>query len=84
LEEKGVLDEYINKFLELISYVSYIKDEKVKMERFMSGLPQSFQDIIEFDEPKILEDTIRKAMYCYEQFTNKTKPHEDWKKKSSL
>jgi hypothetical protein len=63
--------------------VPYIKDEKVKMQRFISGLPQSFRDIIEFDEPKTLEDTIQKARYCYEQFKNKTKPHEDWKKKSS-
>jgi hypothetical protein len=23
-------------------------------------------------------------MYCYEQFSNKTEPREDWKKKSSL
>jgi hypothetical protein len=33
------IDEYINKFLELITYVPYIKDEKVKMQRFISGLP---------------------------------------------
>jgi hypothetical protein len=47
-------------------------------------LPQSFQDIIEFYEPNILEFTIQKARYCYEQFKNKTEPHEDWKKKSSF
>jgi hypothetical protein len=45
------IDEYINKFLVLIRCVPYIKDEKVKMQRFISGLPQSFQDRIEFDEP---------------------------------
>ena len=27
-----IIDEYINKFLELIRYVPYIKDEKVKMQ----------------------------------------------------
>jgi hypothetical protein len=77
------IDEYINKFLEFIRYVPYIKDEKVKIQRFISGLPQSFQDIIEFDEPKTLEDTIWKARYCYEQFKNKVEPHKDWKKKSN-
>jgi hypothetical protein len=46
------IDEYINKFLELMRYVPYIEDEKVKMQLFISGLPQSFRDIIEFDEPK--------------------------------
>jgi len=29
---KLTIDEYINKFLELIRYVPYIKDEKVKMQ----------------------------------------------------
>jgi hypothetical protein len=36
------IDEYINKFLEMMRYVPYIKDEKVKMQRFISGLPQSY------------------------------------------
>jgi hypothetical protein len=52
------IDEYINKFLELIRYVPYIKNEKVKMQQFISGIPWSFQDRIEFDEPNTLEDTI--------------------------
>jgi hypothetical protein len=48
------IDEYINKFIELMRYVPYIKDEKVKMQRFISGLPQSYQDKIEFDETNTL------------------------------
>jgi hypothetical protein len=48
------IDEYVNKFLKLMRYVPYIKDEKVKMKRFISGLPQSFRDMIEFDEPNTL------------------------------
>jgi hypothetical protein len=63
---KLTIDEYINKFLKLIRYVPYIKDEKVNTQRFISRLPQSFCDKIEFDEPKTLQDTIRKARYCYE------------------
>jgi hypothetical protein len=55
------IDEYINKFMELMMYVPYIKDEKVNMKRFLSGLPQSFQNKIEFDEPKTMEETIQKA-----------------------
>jgi hypothetical protein len=30
--------EYIKNFLELMRYVPYIKDEKVKMQQFISGL----------------------------------------------
>jgi hypothetical protein len=41
-------------------------------------------DKIEFDEPKTLEDTIQKEMYCYEKFKHKTKPNKDWKKKGKL
>jgi hypothetical protein len=33
------IDEFVNKFLELLRYVPYIKYEKEKMQRFMSGLP---------------------------------------------
>ena len=28
------MEEYANKFLELLRYVGYIKDEKVKIQRF--------------------------------------------------
>ena len=57
------MEEYANKFLELLRYV---KDEKVKIQRFMSGLPQSYKDRIEFYEPKTMEEVIRKAKYCCE------------------
>jgi hypothetical protein len=77
------IDEYVNKFLKLLRYVPYIKDEKVKMQRFISGLPQTYWDRIEFEGPNTLEETIQKARYFYEQFGSKTEPHEDWKKKSS-
>ena len=59
------MEEYANKFLELLRYVRYIRDEKVKVQRFLSGLPQSYKDRIEFYEPRTLEEAIRKAKYCY-------------------
>jgi hypothetical protein len=67
-----IIEEYVNKFLELLRYVPYIKDEKVKVKQFVSGLPQTYQNKIEFDEPNTLEDTIQKAMYYYEQFGSQT------------
>ena len=33
------MDEYANKLLELLRYVRYIRDEKVKVQWFLSGLP---------------------------------------------
>ena len=60
------MEEYENKFLDLLRYVRYIKDEKVKIQRFLSGLPQSYKDKIEFYEPRNLEEVIGKDTYCYE------------------
>ena len=53
------MEEYANKFLELLRYVRYIRDEKVKVQRFLSGLPQSYKDRIEFYDPRTLEEAIR-------------------------
>jgi hypothetical protein len=55
------MDEYENKFLELLRYVKYIRYEKVKIQCFLSGLPQSYKDIIDFDEPQTLDEAIAKA-----------------------
>jgi hypothetical protein len=55
---KLTIEEYVSKFLELLRYVPYIKEEKEKVQRFISGLPKGYQNRIEFDEPKTLEDTI--------------------------
>jgi len=73
------MDDYANKFLELLRYVPYIKDEKVKIQHFLSGFPQSYKDTIEFDEAKTLDDTIRYVKYCYEQSGNKPEFSNIWK-----
>ena len=77
------MEEYANKFLELLRYVKYIQDDKVKNRHFLSGIPTAYKDRIEFDEPRTLEEAIRKAKYCYDQ--NKSKPgfHKAWKDKKN-
>jgi hypothetical protein len=60
------MEEYQNKFLELVRYLSYIKDEKEKISRFLSGLPAFYKVKIQFDEPKTLEETIKKDKYLYD------------------
>jgi hypothetical protein len=52
------IEEYVNKFLDLLRYVPYIKAEKAKVQCFINGLPKDYRDRIEFDEPKTLEGTI--------------------------
>jgi hypothetical protein len=60
------IDEYVNKFLELLRYAKYINDGEVKIQCLLSGLRQSYKDRIEFDDPQTLDEAIRNANYCYE------------------
>jgi hypothetical protein len=53
------IDEYERRFLELLKYVSFIKDEKVKIHRYLSGIPSFISDKIQYDDPNTLEETIR-------------------------
>ena len=73
------MDEYANTFLELLRYVRYIRDEKVKVQRFLSGLPQSYKDRIKFYEPRSLEEEIRRVKYFYEKRKGKPDYHKTWK-----
>ena len=41
-------DEYTSRFLELLSYVPYLKDEKVKIQRFITRLLAAYKDWINF------------------------------------
>jgi len=60
------MDAVINRFLDLLHYVPYIKEEKVKIQQFLGCLPPSFHDGIEFDMPKMLDTTLHKAWLYYE------------------
>ena len=77
------MEEYANKFLELLKYVRYIKDEKVKIQHFLSELPQSYKDRIELYEPRTLEEATSKAKYCYEKRKGKPDYHKAWMDKNS-
>ena len=77
------MEEYVNKFLELLRYVRYIRADKVKIQHFLSGLPQSYKDRIEFGEPRTLEEAIRKAKYCYDKNKSKSDIDKAWKDKKN-
>ena len=40
------MDAYEKKFLELLTYANYIKDEKVKIQIYLSVLPTFYKDKI--------------------------------------
>eukprot|EP00253_Pinus_taeda_P017334 PITA_17334 len=61
------MDEFITRFTSLLRYVPYIREEKAKVQRFVSSLPAYMQERIEFDNPKSMDEVIRKARICYQQ-----------------
>jgi hypothetical protein len=65
--ETMTLDEYEKWFFELLKYVDFIKNEKVKIQRFLCGLPSFYSDKIHYDNPKTLEEIIRRERHIYEQ-----------------
>ena len=77
------MDEYVNEFLKFLRYVWYIRDEKVKVQWFLSGFPQAYKDRIEFYEPRTLKEAIRKDKYFYEQRKGKPDYHKAWKDKKN-
>ena len=59
------MEEYGNNFLGLLKYVVFIKDEKVKVQKILSGLPSFYKEKIQYDESRTLTKTIRKTKYMY-------------------
>ena len=66
------MDEYENNFLELLRYVGFMKEEKVKIESFLSCFPSFYKDTIQYHEPKTLKELIRKAKHMYDQNKGRT------------
>jgi hypothetical protein len=61
------IDEYERRFLELLKYVSFIKDETMNIQRYLSRLPSFISDKIQYNDTKTLEETIRREKFLYDQ-----------------
>jgi hypothetical protein len=72
------IDEYERSFLELLKYVPFIKDEALKIQRYLSGLPPSIGDKIQYDDPKTMEETIRRVKSLHEQQREKPTFRKAW------
>jgi hypothetical protein len=75
------MEEYENKFLGLLKYVGFIKDYKVKIQRFLSGFPSFYKENIQYDEPRNFTETIRKTKYLYEQGKGSKYLQKSWRDK---
>ena len=76
------MKELNSKFLSLLRYVPYIVDEKTKEQRFLSCLPYHIKARIEYDNPKTLEEAMRKVNFYYEH-NRKKESMANWKAKKN-
>jgi hypothetical protein len=76
--------EYEKKFMGLLKYVWFTGDEKVKIQRFLSGLPPFYKEKIKYDEPKTLKEAIKKAKYLSEQGQRRESLQKYWKDKKNV
>jgi hypothetical protein len=75
-----MISEYERIFLELLKYVIFIKDE-VKIHRYLSGFPSFISEKIQYDDPKTLEETVRRVKCIYEQQRGRLNFQKDWEGK---
>eukprot|EP00253_Pinus_taeda_P008897 PITA_08897 len=79
------MDEFVTRFTSLLRYVPYIREEKAKVQRFVSSLPSYMQERIEFDNPKSMDEVICKARICYQQGKQKGETSSrKWNEKKSF
>jgi hypothetical protein len=76
--------KYENNFFGILKYVRFIGDEKVKIQRFLSGMPTFYNENIKYDEPKNLTEAIRKDKYLYEQGQGREPLQKSWKDKKKM
>jgi hypothetical protein len=72
------IDEYECRFLELPKYVPFIKEETVKIQMYLSGLSPSIGDKIQYDDPKTMEEMIRREKCLYEKQRENTTFRKAW------
>jgi hypothetical protein len=82
--ESMTIDEYERRFLELLKYVSFIKDETVKIQIYLSGFPSFISDKIQYDDPKTLEETIRRSKCLYDNQKSRPTFQKPWEGKKKF
>jgi len=71
----------MDEFTSLLRYVPYIHEEKAKVQWFFSILPLFMKEPLEFDNPKTMDEVIRKARVCYQQNKQKVEAGKKWNDK---
>jgi hypothetical protein len=61
------MDEYWKMLFESLKYVDFIKHDNVKIQEFLSGLPSSYSEKIQYDNPNTLVEAKRRKNDLYEK-----------------
>lgn len=79
------MDEFITRFTSLLRYIPYIREEKAKVQRFVSSFPPYMRERIDFNNPKSMDEAICKARICYQQSKQKGEAAgRKWNEKNSF
>ena len=73
------MEDYEKKFLEILNYADFIKDEKVKIQRFLSGLPEYYRDKINMIDQGTLRIPYGRKKHLYEDNASKAPYENNWK-----
>jgi hypothetical protein len=76
------IEYFVTKFVNMMRYVPYLREEKEKVQWFMSCLPQAYKDKIEFINPNMMDEVIRHTKLCYNQFKQRYENTKTWKDKN--
>jgi hypothetical protein len=82
--ESMTIYEYERRFLELFKNFSFIKDETVKIHRYLSGFPSFISDKIQYDDRMTLEETIRRDKCLYDRKKSSPTFQKSWEDKKKF
>jgi hypothetical protein len=61
-----------------------IKDEQVNIQRYLRGFPYFISDKIQYDDPKTLEETTRRAKCLYGHHKGRPTYQKAWEDKKKV
>lgn len=68
------MNEFIAKLTSLLWYVPYIWEEKKKVQLFINNFSFYMKEWLEFDNPKTMDDVVRKVWIYCQQMKIKIRP----------
>ena len=77
------IEEFVTKFFNIQCYVPYLKDANEKVYEFISFLPLTYKDKIEFDMPKSMDEENRKDKLYYILFKERFELSRTYQRKKN-